>query len=214
MIRLNVVQGTTEWATARLGIPTASQFDRIITPKTMKMSASAEKYACELLAEQALGEPMDDATSGFMLRGSIQEERAVRYYEFQSDNATTPVGFLLRDDRRAGASPDRMVGDNGLLEVKVPNAANHIAYLLDEDGIGYRAQVQGQLWVAEREWDDTLSYNPIMPYALVRQYRDEEFIKALERCMSVFHEMMDEMREKLQKKGLFPEFKRPGLKIA
>lgn len=214
MIRINCVQGTSEWAAARLGIPTASQFDRIITPKTMKLSGQAEGYACELLAEQALGESMDDATSGLMLRGSIQESRAVKYYEFQTDTATTEVGFLMRDDRRAGASPDRLVGENGLLEIKVPNAANHIGYLLDDQGIGYRAQVQGQLWISEREWCDTLSYNPVMPYALVRQYRDEEFITALARYVDQFHSMMDDMKEKLSKKGLFPDYERPALRIA
>ena len=67
MIRLDVEQGYAEWVAARLGIPTASCFDKIITPKTMKPSASADKYAWELIAERVLGRPVDDASSGFSL---------------------------------------------------------------------------------------------------------------------------------------------------
>ena len=143
MIRLDCPQGSVEWIEARLGIPTASQFDKIIAPKTMKFSESAAKYAWALIAEQILRAPVDGASSAFMQRGETLERRAVSYYELNRDVETEPVGVILRDDRRVGCSPDRLVGDDGLLEIKVPNVANHIGYLLDADGIGYRAQVQG-----------------------------------------------------------------------
>lgn len=214
MIRLNVEQGTSEWAQARLGIPTASQFDRIITPKKGTPSSQAEGYAQQLLAEQHLGVPLDSATSGLMLRGSVMEKGAVAYYEMEKGCDTEPIGFVLRDDRRTGCSPDRFVGNDGILEIKVPKANTHIAYLLDAEGIGYKAQVQGQLWVCEREWADTLSYHPDMPEALVRQYRDEAFIRALEICVNQFHEMMLEMKQKLQKFGMFPDERIPDLRVA
>lgn len=205
MITLDVLQGTTEWAQARLGIPTASCFDQIITPKTMKPSASAEKYAARLLAEQILGEPLDDATSGFMQRGTLQEQKAVTYYELQQDVETTPVGFILRNDRKVGATPDRLVGSDGLLEVKCPAAHTHVLYLLDDEGIGYKAQVQGQLWIAEREYVDTISYNPFMPTAIVRQRRDEKFIAALAQAVADFLGLMEQMRARLIAKGcVFP----------
>lgn len=212
---IQVTQGTTEWAMARMGIPTASNFDKIITPKTMKLSGQIDGYALQLIAEQLLGVPMDNATSGFMLRGTLLEERAVRYYELQRECDTVPIGFVTRDDGRAGCSPDRFVGEDGLLEIKVPNAANHLGYLLDKDGIGYRAQVQGQLWVCEREWCDTLSYNPELPPAIVRQERDEAFITALAACVEQFNAYVDELKTKLQKQyGLFPEFASPLLKVS
>lgn len=215
MILLNEFQqGSAEWALARLGIPTASCFDKILTPKTMKLSGQADGYMHQLIAEQLLGVPLEDATSGFLERGSIMEERAVRYYELQRDMETEPVGFILRDDRRAGASPDRLVGNDGLLEIKIPKADKHIAYLLDAEGIGYRCQVQGQIWIAEREWNDTLSYNPELPPALVRQYRDEKFIAALAAAVEQFNEMLDEAKEKLQKQcGLFPDWQRRMMKV-
>lgn len=215
MITLDVQQGTTEWAQARLGIPTASAFGKIITPKTMKLSAQAEEYAHRLLAEQILGEPLDDATSGFMQRGSLQEQKAVAYYELQQDVETTPVGFILRDDRKVGASPDRLVGTTGLLEVKCPAAHTHIGYLLDEEGIGYRCQVQGQLWIAEREFVDTISYNPFMPTAIVRQHRDEKFIAALATAVDQFLAVMEICKATLIAKGCtFPPLAAAEARVA
>jgi hypothetical protein len=213
MIRLDVEQGSGEWFAARLGLPTASCFDKILTSKTLKLSASADGYMHKLLAEQVLGVHLADESSGFMQRGQVMEKRAIGYYELQRDVETAPGGFILRDDRRAGCSPDRFVGDDGLLEIKVPAAATHIGYLLDEEGIGYRLQVQGQLWIAEREWCDTLSYHPDMPPALVRQERDDKVIDALAAAVDQFCNMMEEAKVKLQKLGLFPGFERPLMKV-
>lgn len=205
MIILPVEQGTSEWAMARLGIPTASQFSRIITEKTMKPSSQAEVYAHHLIAEQILKAPLDNATSGFMLRGSILERKAVQFYELARDAETSPIGFVLRDDRRVGCSPDRFVGDHGLLEIKCPAAHTHIGYLLDDEGIGYRAQVQGQLWLTGRAWADTISYNPEMPAAIVRQHRDDKFIVALSAAVESFLTMVDEMKMRLIQRGYFPD---------
>jgi hypothetical protein len=214
VIRLDVEQGSAEWFAARLGIPTASCFDKIITPKTMKMSASAAPYAHQLLAEQALGIALDNASFGFMERGAVMEKRAVDFYELKRDVDTEKVGFILRDDRRVGCSPDLFVGDNGLVEIKVPSAAVHIGYLLDSEGIGYRAQVQGQLWLTEREWCDTLSWHPDLPEALVRQVRDEKFIAALAAAVDQFLSFIDESKLKLMELGLFAGEKIPNLRIA
>jgi hypothetical protein len=214
VIRVDCVQGTTAWAQARLGIPTASQFDKIITEKKMEFSKSSAKYMYQLLAEQALGEPLDNATSGLMIRGSVMEHKAVSRYELLREVDTEDVGFILRDDRRAGCSPDKLVGNDGLLELKVPGPTTHIEYLLDDEGIGYKAQTQGQLWICEREWIDTMSFHPTMPGALVRQVRDEKFIAALEAAVFRFHEMMMEAKLKLQKLGMFEGERIPDLRVA
>lgn len=205
--------GTTEWANARLGMPTASCFDRIITPAKLEFSKSAESYARQLLCEQALGVPMDDATSGFLTRGTTMEREAIGWYELVHGVDTTPGGFVVTDDGTAGCTPDRFVDPNGLLEIKCPSAPVHLDYLLDEQGIGYRLQVQGQLWVCEREWNDTLSYHPQLPKALVRQYRDETVIAALAKGVARFQELMHEMRHKLQKHGLFEGVDAPMLTV-
>lgn len=210
MIVLNVEQGSEEWLAARLGVPTASQFSRIISNKTAKLSTQADGYAHQLIAEQLLGIPMDNASSGFMQRGSEMEKTAISFYEMQRECDTEKVGFILRDDRRVGCSPDRLVGTDGLLEIKCPSAPVHIGYLLDETGIGYRAQVQGQLWLTGREWVDTLSYHPDMPSALVRQVRDAEYIAALAKAVDQFISFIDESKEKLRRLGLFAEGASPA----
>jgi len=216
MIRVDCEQGGAEWFAARLGIPTASQFSRIITPKTMKLSDSSVGYMHELIAEQLLGQAMDDGSSiGFMQRGELLERKAVEFYELQRDVETEKIGFVLRDNRRVGCSPDRLVGADGLLEIKCPKASNHIGYLLDAEGIGYRAQVQGQLWITGRTWVDTLSFNPDLPPALVRVYRDEKFITQLAQAVDQFLSFLDESKAALQKRyGLFPDFTIPDLRIA
>lgn len=204
MIRHDMPQGSRAWLQARLGIPTASNFDQIITP-TGKASGSWEKYGNRLLAERLLGTPVDDASSGFMERGSLMEQDAIDFYEMQRECDTEAVGFLLRDDRRVGCSPDRLVGADGLLEIKCPSAPQHVGYLLDAKGIGYKVQVQGQLWIAEREWSDTLSYHPSLPPALVRVGRDEAFIAKLASEINRFLTYLEESMEKLQRRGVLAE---------
>lgn len=203
MIRLDCAQGSEAWFMARIGIPTASQFAKIITNKTQKLSEQSDAYAHKLLAEQILGVSLDGESSGFMERGQILEQQAVDYYELQRDCETEEVGFVLRDDRRVGCSPDRFVGEDGLLEIKCPAPDTHIGYLLDDDGIGYRAQTQGQLWICERQWIDTLSFHPSMPPALIRVMRDEEYIANLAKAVEQFLWRMDGFKQQLAKRGMF-----------
>ncbi len=213
MIAVNVKTGSPEWVRARLAIPTASNFDRLITPKTMKLSSQAEGYARELIAEQVLGRPMQDFSTEWTIRGSVLEEKAVEYYELYRGVDTQPSPFFLRNDRRVGATPDRLVGADGLVEIKCPKADVHIAYLLD-GGIGYRHQTQGQLYVAEREWIDTISFNPEMPTAIVRVGRDEEFITKLDECVEQFLALLDDMKDKLIRLGYFPNLSVAPLRVA
>lgn len=194
-------QSSREWHNARLGIPTASRFNNIITPKTLKLSGQAEGYLYELAAEWLLGEPCDNAGSAFMDRGIIQESDAVRFYEFRNDIETQPVGFCLRDDGLVGCSPDRLVGKDGGLEIKCPSAKVHIAYLLGSVGDEYKTQVQGCLYICEREWWDVMSYNPFMPPALERHYRDDDFIAKFVPLLDDFLARLDAVKGKLKELG-------------
>ena len=197
MIRLDCAQGSPEWHAARLGIPTASNFGRIITPGG-KPSSAADGYMHELLAERMLGLPLNAESVDFMERGKALEMHAADYYELQRGVDTEAVGFVLTDDRRAGCSPDRFVGGEGGLEIKCPSPAVHVGYLLD-GGISdkYRPQVQGALWITGRWWWDTLSYHPDLPSALVRVERDAEFITALESAVVAFCDRLDAACERL-----------------
>jgi hypothetical protein len=181
------IQGTPEWTHLRAGIPTASQFDRIVTPKG-KISTQAEKYMYELLAERMMGHPVTEYMSRWMDRGSQTEAEAVAFYSFTRDQETVKVGFITNDEGTIGASPDRLVGEKGLLEIKVPKEAVHVSYMMQSGGAydEYKVQTQGQLWIAERDWNDLLSYHPELPEAIIRIERDEPFIQILSTAVETF----------------------------
>src|SRR5262245_2639403 len=193
MIIHDVIQGTREWAELRAGIPTASQFDNILT-RAGKRSESWERYKLTLLAERLMGHPCHEHISQWMARGKQAEQEAVEYYEFQRDLTTIPVGFVTNDDETRGASPDRFAGTIGMLEIKVPSEWVHMGYLL---GSGkaydkYMVQVQGQLLVVtNRFWTDVVSYHPEMPSAIIRIERNESFLKLLDEAVSEFSAQLD-----------------------
>lgn len=184
----------------RIGIPTASCFDRIITPAQMKPSSSQRKYLAQLIAEWFLGQPIADFQSAHMERGTELEPTAVAWWEFATDQESRSVGFCLMDDGLVGGSPDRLVGDDGGLEIKVPAPDTHVAYLLDDGKslvADYRCQVQGLLWVTGRKWWEIASWSPVLPPIRVRVERDDEFIAALEKETERFVENLEAAKRKL-----------------
>lgn len=201
MIRVDVDQGSAEWLQARLAIPTASQFHRILTPKTMKPSSQAAGYRNELLAEWFLGESSEAGRSEFMARGSDMEDEAVKWYEFDRSVTVDRVGFCLTDDRRVGCSPDGLVGEDGGLEIKVLSAANHVGALLTDDSEQHRCQIQGSLFVTGRQWWDRLYYHPTLPSVVRRMERDAQFIGSLESALLQFLEGRNDRRERLLEQG-------------
>jgi len=189
MIYIECVQGSREWLEARLGIPTASEFDRILTPKTLKPSAQAEKYLHQKVAEWATGQVVEVETRIYSMdRGIELEQEAVEFYELTTGYATTPAGFCLLDDRSAGASPDRFAGEEGLLEIKCPLASTHVGYLLAGTlPADYVLQTQGQLYVTGRRWVDFLSYMPGLPPLLIRQRPEPVIQDALAGALADFN---------------------------
>jgi hypothetical protein len=202
MIIHDVVQGTDEWLRIRSGIPTASNFEKILT-KSGKKSASQEKYMFALLAERMMGHPRFEYMSAFMQRGTELEAKAVAKYEMMKDTDTFPIGFVTNDAQTVGASPDRGVGDRGLLEVKVPKDETHAMYLLGSGSVfdEYRVQAYGQLWVAGKDWTDVISFHPEMPAAIVHTEHDEPFIKLLEEAVMEFSAKLEAKALELAEKG-------------
>lgn len=198
MRRIACEQGSEEWMMARLGIPTASSFDKIVTP-TGKPSAQADRYLARLAAEWYLGQPLDEDSHGtqFMARGTDMEPEAVGFYEFDTGLDTETVGLCLTDDRRVGASPDRLVGDDGLLEIKCPSAEVQMTYVLGGVTADYKLQLQGQLWVTGRKWVDLLCYHPTLPRVKARFERDEKFIGILSTEVGAFVVKLEEARARL-----------------
>lgn len=185
-----VAQNSEAWETLRRGRPTASSFDKIITP-TGKPSAQWREYAHRCIAEKILNRPIDFHIAGskWMERGHELEGEAVNYYEAQTGSDTKVMGFVTTDDGTVGCSPDRLVGDEGLLEIKCPAPQTQIGYLLT-GGVEekYTPQLQGQLYVTARQWVDILSYDPDFPdHVIMRVTRNEEFIKTLAEAIDKFN---------------------------
>lgn len=195
-------QRTREWLEARAGIVTASGFDRLLTPKTLKPSEQSEKYLNRLLAEFFLGRPLDDEGgdgSGWMKRGIVMEAEAWAWYSVEREVEVSEVGFCVRDDGLVGCSPDALVGEEGGLEVKNPSAEIHIGFLRDPSTLvtAHRGQVQGNLLVTGRKWWDLLSYNPEIPPVLVRVEPDPKYLAALADPLQSFVARLRSERERL-----------------
>lgn len=199
MIHLDIEQGTEAWQNARLGIPTASGFDKILTPKKLEYSAKAVDYRNQLVAEWILGHPIEWESNAYMDRGTGMEHEARAYYELQRGVDVVNGGFVLRDDGKVGGSPDGLVGDDGVLEIKCPAIHTHIGYLLEPSALSdkYRAQVQGYLYLTDRNWTDIISYNPVLPAVQVRISRDPKYIMALDAALVMFLADLDDVKEKL-----------------
>ena len=192
MIVIDVKQGSVEWQRARMGMPTASQFHRILTPKTRKTASGAKSYLCELLAERLLGHPINGGTTDFMLRGSALEAHAVSGYAFTHDVEPKEVGFCLADGRRYGASPDRLVGEYGGLDIKCLAAHNHVSALLGYDDDAYDMQAHGCMLVTGRQWWDVVYSNPDLPARERRVECDFELLKTLSDAVETFCDALDE----------------------
>lgn len=198
--RFDIKQASEEWIAIRLGIPTASEFDRIVTPAKLQLAAAATKYLHLKLAEWAMGAPLEAFVSPWMERGKALEPEAVRYYEMERGVDTAPVGLVLTDDGMVGASPDRLVGDDGLLELKCPALETHVGYMLDPQSLvaEYAMQTQGQLWVCrDRTYCDVMSYYPGFPAVIYRTHLREKVGEAFDTHIPAFVETMLKCREKL-----------------
>lgn len=202
MIVVQCEQRSEEWLSARLGIPTASEFDKIIMPATGKASTSADAYMFRLLGEWMTGKQQESFQSGWMERGSELEPEARAYYELQTDGAIQQVGFVYRDESRmVGCSPDGLLPGGGV-EFKCPSAGMHVRYLLSGNLANeYIPQVQGAMWITGAEWWDWMSYHPDMEPSIVRVLRDPPYIAKLETLMSAFIEKMVKHRAELIARG-------------
>ena len=189
---LTCEQRSPEWYAARRGVPTASEFGNIITPKKMEYAAAADTYINQLIDE--LMRP--EAGRGFTgnrhtERGVLLEDEAREYYAFEQDVVPQQVGFILNDAGTLGCSPDSLIQRVGGLEVKCPDGPTHVKWLRaggvpDE----HKPQVHGSLVITGREWWDFLSYCPGYEPLLVRVTPDgftEKLRTHLDRFLGEYH---------------------------
>ena len=207
MIVLDCQQGDAEWQAARMGIPTASAFHRIITPAKLSPSAQSEDYLNELLTEWLLGHKSDFGGNFWTDRGAALEPLARAWYAMEYDCDVTSVGFVYKDDEReVGCSPDGFMeyATRGL-EEKCPKASTHLGYL--RAGVvprEYRLQVQGCMWVTGLESWDFLSYHPDLPPLCVRCEPDPTVFAALDEHVGSFIDKLSVERNALRAKGIVP----------
>jgi hypothetical protein len=194
----NFEQGTKEWYAARLGIPTASEFSKIITPGGVA-SKSADDYANKLIAEIMSGESAETFDGNkWTQRGKELEPDAILYYEQLRNVTVQKVGFVTDDARTMGCSPDALVGDDGMLEIKILSPQNHVAQMLKPSvDREHYPQIMGQLFVAKRKWVDIMAYHPQMQAVIVRVERDDKFFFELTRLMAQFNKMLAEKMKTL-----------------
>lgn len=192
-------QGSPEWRLARLGIPTASEFSTVMAKgRGGGDSVTRRKYMLTLIGERLTGEiAAEGYTNVHMERGKVMEQEARDAYAFLKDIEPRQVGFIRNEI--AGASPDSLIGDTGLLEIKTKLPHLHLDVLYENRlPPEHVAQVQGQLWVSGREWLDFVSYWPKLRPFVIRVHRDEEYIAKLKIAVEDFSAELLNLMEKLK----------------
>ena len=191
MTHQTMAQGSNEWLDYRLGRVTASRIADLMAKTKSGPSASRKNYMAQLVCERLTGAREDGFKSAAMAHGTETEPEARSAYEFITDCTVAEVGFI--DHPRiymAGASPDGLVGDDGLLEIKCPTSATHIETLLTGKIDGkYLKQMQFQLACSGREWCDFASYDPRLPAEM------QLFVRRIERDGAAIVEIEAAVRE-------------------
>lgn len=201
---IDCAQNSPEWFAARLGLPTASMFDAVLAKgKGGGESLTRARYLRTLAAEIITGEPGEQFTTPAMERGHMMEGDARSLYAFAHEVEPELVGFIRNGQK--GASPDALIGNAGILEIKSRRGDLMIETLLrDEMPTEHRAQVQGALWIAEREWLDFVAYWPGLPLFVKRQRRDEDYIRTLAAEVERFNVELAETVERVRHYGTPP----------
>lgn len=194
----NPEQGTDEWLRARAGKVTASRVADVVAKTRSGWGASRKNYAAELIAERLTGNPSESYTNAAMQWGLDTEPQARAAYEFYRDATVEPVGLVDHPSiPMTAASPDGLVGNDGLIEIKCPNTATHLDTLLTEKiPEKYVTQMQWQMACTGRAWCDFVSFDPRMPENMnlfvARVERDDKRIAELEEAVSEFLAEIDQ----------------------
>jgi putative phage-type endonuclease len=192
-----VEQGTEAWLALRLGKVTASRVTDVIAKTKSGYGASRSNLMAELICERLTGRSADRFTNAAMQHGTEQEPNARRLYEFLKDVEVQQVGFVYHPSiADSGASPDGLVGDDGLIEIKCPNSATHIETLLSGVVPGkYVTQMQWQMACTGRIYCDFVSFDPRLPAEMqvfiATVERDADFIAKAEGEVVAFLAEMD-----------------------
>lgn len=193
-----IIQGTPEWLAARVGKVTASRVADVTARTKTGWGASRANYMAELVAERLTGAHAERFTNAAMQWGTDKEPDARAAYVFMRDLDVIEVGFVDHPTiEQSGASPDGLVGADGLVEIKCPNTATHIETLLSQSvPEKYVTQMQWQMACTGRAWCDFVSFDPRMPEGRLRMFvqrveRDDSLIATLEGDVASFLAELD-----------------------
>ena len=192
---INCEQGTEEWFEARAGIPTASMFSAMMAGGQGK---TRRAYMLKLAGEKMTGEIAESFGNIHTERGHVMEPQARELYCLQTGYDVQDVGFI-RADYDAGASPDSLVNDDGLLEIKSKLPHLQLEVLLsDKVPFAHLRQIYGQILIAEREWCDFVSYWPGLPLFVKRVYADDKICGEIRAEIDRFNNDLYEIIEKIE----------------
>lgn len=187
IIHNGIIQGTDEWKELKVGKFSASNFGKLFMKKDTK---GYEGYINQIAIERLTGIPTPSFKSSWMQRGNDLEPEARIAYEFKTFNKVHEVGFVELDEW-VGVSPDGLIGEKGSIEIKCLGADAFseckLTGKIDKD---YIIQMQGVLWVCEREWCDFTVYYPGLSLYINRQFRDETMIKKLQEEIKIAKELV------------------------
>ena len=199
-------QGSEEWLEMRLGKVTASRVADVIKKgRGSSVSQTAKSYMAELIAEVLTGESKPFFENDNMKWGTETEPQARSMYEINNDFVDVKEVAFVEHNEFIGISPDGLIGEDGLLEIKCPATTTQIKRALSSDySSDYKAQIQMQLWVTERQWCDFVSFDPRLDceasYLQQRVERDEEYIEEMKEKVYKFIEEMNKSIIKLTTK--------------
>ncbi len=189
-----IEQGSDEWRDLRLGAITASKFSAVLSKGQGKTRKS---YMNELAAEILTGAPAESYSNQYMEWGTETEPQARAMYRLRTGFDLDSVSFIRGIDG-VGVSPDDLVNDDGLLEIKCPKTTTQIeTFMSGKMPATHNPQVQGQMWVSERKWCDFVSFDPRIngdaSWFCIRIERDDEYIKTLEGEVIQFKKELDDL---------------------
>jgi hypothetical protein len=194
-------QYSPEWYACRLGLPTASEFHKLFMSgkKKGEESKTRRRYMLDLIGERLTGQPRETFSSSHMQRGKEMEAEAAAFYEFTEDAQLSTVGFMRNE--KAGCSPDRLVGSDGLLQIKTmlpPLLLDLHLTTKPDEYTEHDHQLYGELWVTGRQWSELLIYWPGVKPFRKKVYRDETKITSIHLGVELFTNEMLEMMAQLE----------------
>jgi putative phage-type endonuclease len=190
-----IIQGSPEWHDLRRGRFTASNIPKLFMGKTTQGYSDA---LYRVAMERVTGKSTESYSNAAMLRGIQLEPMARQIYEIKKSTIVEECGFVEVDEW-IGCSPDGLVGKDGMIQIKCPAFNTHIGYLVSEEvPKDYYIQMQAEMWMSERKWNDFMSFHPDLPPLIIRLTPDEAMYKKMAEEIDIAKQRVIEIIKKIE----------------